>query len=564
MYQQNYDFWFNHPHLNPQLKSDMSHLDEATRQDAFYRDVEFGTAGMRGLLGPGPNRLNIHTIRRASDVFAQYLLKQFPEAKKRGIVIAHDNRLMSREFCLESAAVFANYQIKVYIFDALRPTPELSYAVRQLKAVGGIVITASHNPKEYNGYKVYDENGCQLTPDKITIFLKGYQDERHALDIITDPGLAKKYVRLLSPAIDRRYIQMVNHIRLRKQLPFKQLKVVYTPQHGAALQGVKSVLKKMGTQLFLVEEQCAPDPLFSQTKSPNPEEKIAFEKGLQLAHQVQADLVIATDPDGDRVGVAEKNGNDYELLTGNQTGAILLYYLLTTRQELKRLPANGIVFNTVVTSSIGSKVARSFGVHVESTLTGFKFIGEKIAQYEKSKAYQFLFGYEESYGYLLSKECRDKDAIQAVTMIVEMATYYQAQNKRLSDVLEEIYRRFGYHYDIQISLTLKGEEGLKKIQAIMQQLHQNPHIEFSQFKPILIEDYGTSKKIQNQLVTPLTLPTSDLVRWVDENEGFIAIRPSGTEPKCKFYFSLIVPSLEQGPQKVQQLYHELKQRLDIK
>ncbi len=411
--------WQNHCNMTEDLKEEISNMSQDELFDAFYKQVEFGTAGMRGLLGVGSNRLNIFTIRKANVGFAKYLLELQKNSNRKGVAIAFDNRFMSKQFAIESAQVLASYGIESYVYPTLRSTPQLSFTVRSKNCLGGIMITASHNPKEYNGYKVYDETGCQLTPDKIEKVIAYVNEIEDELSINPDvSSIEEKYIHWLDDTIDCQYAQQVLSIQIRPELP-KDIKIVFSPQHGTAYPVVNQVLLEAGYNVILVQEQCSPDPSFANTKSPNPEDPAAYELAIEYAKDHQADVIIVTDPDADRVGIAVNHHGDFPLLTGNQTAAVLLEYIFSSMKEKGLMPFNPVMFNTVVTSDLGDDIAKYYGVQTEKTLTGFKFIGEKIEMYDVSKAKQFVFGYEESYGYLIKPFVRDKDAVQASLMIAE-------------------------------------------------------------------------------------------------------------------------------------------------
>lgn len=553
--------WKNHPNLDPKLREEFNHLSEAELADAFYTQVAFGTAGMRGLLGVGCNRLNVHTIRKANVAFAKYLL-QYPNVHKNGVAIAYDNRYMSYEFAVESASVLAMFDIPSYVFTSLRPTPELSFAVRQLKCEGGIVITASHNPKEYNGYKVYDQEGCQLVPHLIDQVIREIDAIKDELDIVIRlTPHQESLIHWIDKEIDEAYIQRVIEIENRPTMDKSNVKLIFTPQHGTAYHSVTEIFKRCGYPYVEVTEQCSPDPRFPNTKTPNPEEKAAYDLAIEYAKKENADAVLTTDPDADRVGVVVLHQNDYILLTGNQTGSILIEYLLKTKQSLETLPKNPVIFNTVVTSDLGEKVAKSYGVSVEKTLTGFKFIGEKIAKYEKTHEKNFVFGYEESYGYLVEPFVRDKDAMQACLLIAEAVSYYKHEGKTLMDVLNELYDRYGYHHEDQMSLTLKGEEGSAKIKAILNHYRTQDINNLASINVVAKEDYLHFVRKVGNTSTPLDFPSSDVLKFFLEDGTWMAIRPSGTEPKCKFYFCVLGANQNEALDKYQRLTESIKETL---
>jgi len=550
--------WKNFKALDPTLKVLLEKASDAELQDAFYTDLEFGTAGMRGLLGVGPNRLNIYTIRKANLAFARYLL-QYPLAQLRGVAIAYDNRHMSKEFALESAKVLAMHGIKSYVFSSLRPTPELSYAVRYLNCEGGIVITASHNPKEYNGYKIYDDKGCQLVPhliDQVIKEIKAIDDE---LSIVVElSSKQQKLIHIIDKEVDEPYLEAVLGCQLRPNQDKSKVSLVFTPQHGTANILVRESLAKAGYYVIPLLSQCDPDPDFSNTKSPNPEEKIAYEGAIELAKQVKADGVLSTDPDADRLGVVVLHKGEYILLTGNQTGSILIDYLFSTRRELGLMPDHPVMFNTVVTSDLGEKVATYYGVETEKTLTGFKFIGDKIAQYEVNHLKNFVFGYEESYGYLFEPFVRDKDAIQACLLLAEAITYHKNHGKTLVDVLNGLYEKFGTHHEDQVSLTLKGEEGAARIKTILNHFRTEKIHDFAGIKIIAKEDYFTSMREENGQSSVFDFPQSDVIKYFLEDGSWVAIRPSGTEPKCKFYFCIVAKDQVSVQSKFQAIKEDLQ------
>ena len=441
-YNEKYQKWVSKEDLDPTLKAELLSMDETAKEDAFYTDVEFGTAGMRGILGAGTNRLNIYVIQKANVGFAKYIAS-LPEGKERGVAIGYDNRHMSYKFAIESAKVLATYGIKSYIFESLRPTPELSFAVRYLKCAGGIMITASHNPKEHNGYKVYDDTGCQLLPeaaDQVVQYVNEVEDELN-IKVFSDEE-AYPYMTWIGEEVDEAYYKEVMAIEVNPGMDKSDFKIVFSPQHGTSNIAVRTCLTRLGYDLVPVLAQCAPDPDFSNTKSPNPEVPASYELAIKKAKEVDADVVVITDPDGDRLGVVAKHNGEYVLMSGNQSAAVYLEYILSQMKEKGTLPDNAVMYNTIVTSDLGELVARSYGVDVEKTLTGFKFIGDKIRKYEQTHEKTFVFGYEESYGCVIKDFVRDKDAVQAVLTAAEAGNFYKKQGKDLVDVLNELYDRY--------------------------------------------------------------------------------------------------------------------------
>ena len=537
-----YNRYLEEPSLSEEFREQLLNMTKEEINDAFYRELAFGTAGIRGVLGPGSNRLNIYVIRKATVGFCRFLLEKYgSRAKTSGVVISHDNRLFSREFAYEAARTLASYGINAYLFDTLRPTPELSFAVRKAKAIGGIMITASHNPKEYNGYKVYDKNGCQLLPADIVGLVDIINHLGFELNVKRGKDPHPGQIVILDETFDEAYRKGVRQIELNKNLDKEGLKIVYSPQHGAAYDNAVKLFKHLGYNVIYVKEQCSPDPLFSNTKSPNPEDPKAYELALEYAKKHNADLIMTTDPDGDRIGIAFLNSQgEYELYTGNQTGALLIDYILSQRKKEGTLSENGVIFNTIVTSSLGEKIADEYGVETESLLTGFKYIGSRIHYYSKTKEKAFEFGYEESYGYLISPFVRDKDSLQALVIIAEMVNYYRLQGKKLDQVMEEISLKHGYHCDKLYSIFFKGQQGAEVMADIMSDMHANPFTEIGGLKVVKVEDFlyltryvdGEEQYIEN-------LPSTNAIKYYLEDGSSIAIRPSGTEPKCKFYYGTV-------------------------
>ncbi len=531
-----YQKWLKSDAVEESLKKELQAMNDKQIYEAFYKDLEFGTGGMRGIMGPGTNNMNSIVVKKATYGFGLYLLQKNPETAQKGVVIAHDNRQNSDLFTLEAAKVLAALGIKSYIFDDLRPTPELSFAVRYLKAAGGIMITASHNPKEYNGYKIYNEDGCQLILEQSNQVLEKINQIEDELNILTVNQ--SPFIHVLSKEVDEAYYQMVLDTQIRKEMDHSSLKVVYSPQHGTGYVPVMEVLKRANYSVIDVKEQAYPSPTFENTLSPNPEEKDAYVAAIQVAKQHQADIILTTDPDCDRVGLVILDKNKKPIyFTGNQTGSLLMDYLLQSKKEKNELTMPSIVYNTIVTSPLGMKVARSFGVLCEQTLTGFKYIGDKIANALKNNGPTFQMGYEESYGYLFNPNVRDKDGVQSVLLICEMAAYYKNQGKNLSEVYEQLQQRLGYHVESQYAYKVSGSEGLKEITKMMEKLRQTKYETIQGEKVTTIEDYLSLTSITNNQVTPLNYEQSNVLRYLFLDGSFIAIRPSGTEPKCKFYFA---------------------------
>lgn len=535
--EERFEKWVNSPNLDPRYKDVLEHMTPEEKNDAFYTTIEFGTAGMRGLLGPGTNRINLHTIRKATQGFANYIKANGEKACEEGIAIGYDNRHMSKELAFDSARLLAKNGIRSYVFESLRPTPELSFAVRSLGCFGGIMITASHNPKEYNGYKLYDSKGCQLIPslaDQVIKEVNAIEDEL-AIDANVTPE-QEALVTVIGADVDRDYYNHVESIQLNPEVE-KNIKIVFSPEHGTANVPVREIYKETGYDVIPVLEQCTPDPDFSNTPTPNPEQPGAYELALKYAKDNDADIILVCDPDADRMGVGVKHNGEYVVMTGNQSGAVLLEYILSQLDEKGLMPENPVMFNTVVTSDLGEKVADSHNVDTEKTLTGFKFIGEKVAKYEKNHEKNYVFGYEESYGSLIKPFVRDKDAQQACLMLAEAASYYKEHGKDLVDVLEDLYKKHGTYEESQVAVELEGEAGAKRIQQIFADLRKDgleeiagqPVVRFEDFNEAIVKENGETKPLEG-------FTKSDVLKYFLEDGSWVAVRPSGTEPKCKFYY----------------------------
>lgn len=553
--------WLNDPLVDEATKAELRAIADDPREveDRFFRDLEFGTGGLRGVMGAGTNRMNRYVIAKATQGLADELLAR---EKSPSVVIAHDSRRHSAEFALETACVLAGNGIRAYLFRGLRPTPQLSFAVRDLGASAGVVITASHNPPEYNGYKVYGADGGQIVPDqaqriyericRVTSF---DMVRRMAPEVAEAKGL----LVWLDEEADRRYVDAVLAQSLRPELlrsgAAEALTVVYTPLHGAGNMPVREVLRRAGfTRVHVVAEQEQPDGGFPTVKSPNPEEREAFTLAIEQAERIGADLIIGTDPDADRVGAVVKDENGrYVVLTGNQTGALIVHYILTALKEQGRLPANGAVVKTIVTSEMGADIARSFGCRVFNTLTGFKYIGEKITQFEQTGEYTFVFGYEESYGYLAGTYARDKDAVVSALLICEAAAYYKSQGKTLYDVLLDLYAQYGTYLETLESRTLKGKDGLERIRAIMEDWRQHPPREVAGVRVTAVEDYKDGLN---------GLPPENVLKFLLEDGSWFCLRPSGTEPKIKVYLGVRRNGLDEARATLERLTRDVMARVD--
>lgn len=545
-YLDKYNSWCNSDGLDKADKEELLAIAENDTEikERFLYDLEFGTGGLRGVIGIGTNRINKYIIRKTTQGFAEYIKSFGDEACKRGVVIAHDNRRFSRSFCLETAGVLAANGIQAYIFDSLRPTPELSFAVRELCAFGGVVITASHNPPEYNGYKLYDERGCQLvgeSNDRVIEEINKIADPLSVKSLAIDE--AGELIKVLDSSMDEIYYNKVMGISVTPDVK-KNIKIVYSPQHGTGNIPVREVLSRLGYNIIPVLEQCDPDTEFSNTKNPNPETAEAYSLAFEYAKKYDADIIITTDPDCDRLGVAVKKNGEYVRMTGNQSAAVLLKYILSRRAENGTLPKNGVMFNTIVTSDLGDRVCAEYGVKIEKTLTGFKFIGNKIYSHELLGDAEFVFGYEESYGCLIADFVRDKDAVQASLMLCEAAAYYHEQSRSLLDVLDEIYAKHGFYLDALDNFVFKGIDGPEKISQLVNGLRTNPPKSAGDVAVLDMEDYKSEKMLS------LGFPSSNVLRFILEDGSWVAVRPSGTEPKCKFYFSVRAKDLAEAEEKL--------------
>jgi len=572
-WKQEFSRWLSYAQLDAELKEQLENMkqDEKKIEDSFYKNLEFGTGGMRGELGAGTNRLNVYTVRKATKGLASFIEKLGEEAKKRGVVVAYDSRHKSPEFAMEVAATLGARGITTYVFESLRPTPVLSFAVRHLHTVSGIVLTASHNPPEYNGYKVYGEDGGQLPPkeaDELISYVDAIEDELTVEVADVEQLKADGLLHIIGQEVDDAYAAELNNVIINKEMVQKvgkDLKIVFTPLHGTSNISVRRGLKEVGfTDVTVVKEQELPDPNFSTVKSPNPEEHAAFEYAIRDGEKVGADVLIATDPDADRLGVAVRNHNgEFQVLTGNQTGALMLDYLLSQKKENGTLPENGVVLKTIVTSEIGRTIAKAYGLDTVDTLTGFKFIGEKIRQYEESGQYEFQFGYEESYGYLIRPFCRDKDAVQSVLFACEVAAYYKSQGKTLYDGLLEVFEKYGFFREDLVSLTLKGKDGAEQIQEMMATFRENPPKEVAGLTVVAVEDYKASivTSLQDGHKEEIHLPKSNVLKYQLEDGSWFCLRPSGTEPKIKFYFGVQDSSLQNSEQKLLTIKEDIMNRL---
>jgi phosphoglucomutase len=564
--------WMEFDGLDAELQNELKELTNDDRQleEVFYKNLEFGTGGMRGEIGVGTNRMNLYTVRKASAGLAAYIENHGIDAKQRGVVIAYDSRHKSPEFALEAAKTLATKGIQTYVFDELRPTPELSFALRYLHAFSGIVITASHNPPEYNGYKVYGADGGQLPLDAADqVIAKVNEIENELLiEVESEEKLrAAGLIKTIGAEIDEAYTEKLTTISENPTLAEEtDLKIVFTPLHGTANKPVRAGLAALGYKnVTIVKEQELPDPEFSTVKSPNPEEHAAFELAIRDGKRVGADLLIATDPDADRLGIAVLNPEgEYVVLTGNQTGALLLDYILTQKKEKGTLPENGVVLKTIVTSEIGRKIAEAYQLETVDVLTGFKFIAEKINQYETEGNHTFLFGYEESYGYLIGDFARDKDAIQAALLATEVCAFYKKQGKSLYEGLMQVFEKYGYYQEGLRSLTLKGKEGAETIQQLLSSFRAEPITSLGTLAASTAEDYLKSTRLTDKGLETIDLPKSNVLKYTFEDGSWVCLRPSGTEPKVKFYFGVNSKSLEESKAKLKTIENDFMALVDNK
>lgn len=557
--------WETFEGLEDYLKTQLENCSEKEKEEAFYAPLEFGTAGMRGIVGPGINRMNIYTVRQATEGLARLIETYGEEAKKRGVAIAHDSRHFSPEFALESAKVLVKHGIKAYVFEELRPTPELSYAVRYLHTFAGIMITASHNPAAYNGYKVYGEDGGQMPPkdaDALTEFVRQVENPL-AVDVVTKEELEQSALfEWIGEAVDAAYLEEIKSVSVNPALlsNTKDLSVVYTPLHGTGLMLTKRALDQAGfTGLQIVPEQAVPDGDFTTVKSPNPEEAGAFEYAIRLGEETKADVLLATDPDADRMGAAVRQPDGtYQVITGNQIAAILLDYLLFAHQKAGTLPTNAAAVKSIVSSELPTVIAEHYGVKMVNVLTGFKFIAEQIKNYEETNAHTFMFGFEESYGYLVQPFVRDKDAIQAVLLLTEVAAHFKSEGKTLYDGLQALYEKYGYFLEKTISVTVQGLEGPAKIKALLDGLRKEVPSNFGDIKVAVAQDFAVNKQVDAQgVVSEIGLPTSNVLKYILEDGSWIAVRPSGTEPKIKFYMGVKATTQEEAEEKLVKFQKDL-------
>lgn len=565
-YQENYQKWVDFVELPDYLRQDLENMDEGSQEDAFYTNLEFGTAGMRGLVGAGTNRINIYVVRQATEGLARLIESKGGNEKERGVAIAYDSRHFSPEFAFESAAVLAKHGIKSYVFESLRPTPELSFAVRHLNCFAGIMVTASHNPAPFNGYKVYGEDGGQMPPhdaDALTTYIRAIENPFAVEVADVETEKASGLIEVIGEAVDVEYLKEVKDVNINPALieEFgKDMKIVYTPLHGTGEMLARRALAQAGfDSVQVVEAQATADPDFSTVTSPNPESQAAFALAEELGRQVGTDVLVATDPDADRVGVEvlQKDGS-YLNLSGNQIGAIMAKYILEAHKNAGTLPENAALCKSIVSTDLVTKIAESYGATMFNVLTGFKFIAEKIQEFEEKHNHTYMMGFEESFGYLIKPFVRDKDAIQAVLVVAELAAYYRSRGLTLADGIEEIYKEYGYYAEKTISVTLSGVDGAEQIKAIMAKFRNNAPTEWNATAITVVEDFkAQTATVADGTVTNLTTPPSDVLKYTLADGSWIAVRPSGTEPKIKFYIAVVGETNEESQAKIANIEAEI-------
>ncbi|HGO1008171.1 TPA: phospho-sugar mutase [Streptococcus pyogenes] len=565
-YTENFQKWLDFEQLPDYLRQELLSMDEKTKEDAFYTNLEFGTAGMRGYIGAGTNRINIYVVRQATEGLAKLIETKGEEAKKRGVAITYDSRHFSPEFAFESAQVLAQHGIKSYVFEALRPTPELSFAVRHLNAYAGIMVTASHNPAPFNGYKVYGQDGGQLPPadaDALTDFIRAIENPFAVELADLDENKSSGLIQVIGEDVDMEYLREVKDVNINQDLINnfgKDMKIVYTPLHGTGEMLTRRALAQAGFEsVVVVESQAKADPDFSTVKSPNPESQAAFALAEELGREVEADVLVATDPDADRLGVEIRQPDgSYKNLSGNQIGAIIAKYILEAHKTAGTLPENAALAKSIVSTELVTKIAESYGATMFNVLTGFKFIAEKIQEFEEKHNHTYMFGFEESFGYLIKPFVRDKDAIQAVLLVAEIAAYYRSRGLTLADGIDEIYKEYGYFAEKTISVTLSGVDGAAEIKKIMDKFRENGPKQFNNTDIVLLEDFQKQTATKNDgTISNLTTPPSNVLKYTLADDSWIAVRPSGTEPKIKFYIATIGDTLDIAQEKIANIETEI-------
>lgn len=564
-YTENYQKWLDVPDLPTYLKDELLHMDEKTKEDAFYTNLEFGTAGMRGYIGAGTNRINIYVVRQATEGLAKLVESKGETAKKAGVAIAYDSRHFSPEFAFESAQVLAAHGIKSYVFESLCPTPELSFAVRHLGAFAGIMVTASHNPAPFNGYKVYGSDGGQMPPadaDALTDYIRAIDNPFAIALADLEEAKSTGLIEVIGEALDAAYLEEVKSVNINQDLIDqygRDMKIVYTPLHGTGEMLARRALAQAGFEsVQVVEAQAKPDPDFSTVASPNPESQAAFALAEELGRQFDADVLVATDPDADRLGVEIRQADgSYWNLSGNQIGALIAKYILEAHKEAGTLPENAALAKSIVSTELVTKIAESYGATMFNVLTGFKFIAEKIQEFEEKHNHTYMFGFEESFGYLIKPFVRDKDAIQAVLLVAEIAAYYRSRGLTLADGIDEIFKEYGYFAEKTISVTLSGVDGAAEIKKIMDKFRDNAPSQFNQTDIVLTEDFLAQTASSKDGQTTLTTPPSNVLKYTLADDSWFAVRPSGTEPKIKFYIATVGDTLNSAEEKIANIEAEI-------
>ena len=575
-YKQQYERWLHASQVDADTKRELESIsgDEKEIEERFYRELEFGTAGMRGILGAGTNRMNIYTVRRASQGVSKYVLGLGREAAQAGVLIGYDTRNFSRVFAEETARVLAANGVKVYLFDTVHSVPEVSFGIRRLGCSAGVMITASHNPKEYNGYKVYGGDGGQLPPDGADVVVRAIDSFDLFKDIQLmdlDDAIAKGLVEIVGPELNRQFLEEIKKQQLHPEAVravADTFKLIYTPLHGTGSRPVQTVLKEIGfSHVLVVKEQDTEDGNFPTVQSPNPEDKEGFAIAIRMAEEQDVDLIIGTDPDCDRVGIVVRDAAGvYQTLTGNQTGALLTEYILSSKKAAGTLPANGVVIKTIVTTELAAAIAQANGVEIINVLTGFKYIGEKMTEFEKTGAHTYLFGFEESYGYLAGTHARDKDGVVSTMLIAEMAAFYKTKNMSLYEALQEIYKKYGYYCEKTVSFTMPGKDGMEKMAALLKTLRENPPVRVNGMDIVVYTDYQaqTVKGIDGKNDVIRDLPKSDVLKYnLSDGKSYFIIRPSGTEPKIKIYLASSAGTFEQAEQTVADILNDVKAQLGL-
>lgn len=568
-YKNVYESWLNSPAVDEDSKTELRALDEKEKEDRFYRELEFGTAGMRGVLGAGTNRINVYNVRRASQGVAKYVKDE--KGEKSGVLIGYDTRNCSKLFAEETARVLTANRIKVYLFDNVHSVPEVSFGIRSLKCAAGVMITASHNPKEYNGYKVYGADGGQMPPEAAEVVI----DAINATDIFSGVKLisldeAKKsgLLEMVGAKLDEEFLETIQKQQLNPEAIREvadSFKLIYTPFHGTGSRPIKEILKRIGFKnVLVVKEQDTEDGNFPTVKSPNPEDKEGFAIAIDMAKKEDVDLIIGTDPDCDRVGVVVRDaGGVYRVLTGNQTGALLTEYILESRKEKGNLPKNGVVIKTIVTTELAAAVAEAYGVEIMNVLTGFKYIGEKMTEFENTGAHTYLFGFEESYGCLVGTHARDKDGVVATMMIAEMAAYYKTKNQSLFEAMQAMYKKYGYYAEKTVSFTMPGKDGMEKMKELLENLRKSPLTEVNGMNVVAKTDY-LSQTTDKKGVSFDGLPKSDVLRFdLSDGKTYFIVRPSGTEPKIKFYLGTVGVSDDNANEIIEKTLDDIKRQLKL-